>query len=104
MDMAMSMSSYDDSYVASAVAKTPAVKSTSRKYCITYKNCMSSKSVDFVLVCVKCRKHDCNVELRCDECSDWSLECMTAYVRYCSKLEVGTFTSYGFLHCSTSTF
>ena len=39
------------------------------------------------LACMKCRKHDCNVEVRCDECFDWSVDCFTACVRHQSKLK-----------------
>ena len=33
-------------------------------------------------VCVICRGIDCSLDSRCDECSDWSLEEMEAYIKY----------------------
>ena len=53
------------------------LSSLCHKYRIMCKNCMNPKSVDLQLVCVKCRKHDCNVEFRCEERFDWSVECKT---------------------------
>ena len=37
--------------------------------------------MDLHLVWVKSRKYECNVEIRCDECSDWLVDCMAAYER-----------------------
>ena len=40
---------------------------------------MSSIDRDKYLFCIKCRGHECSVELRCDECKDWSKEEMLAH-------------------------
>ena len=40
---------------------------------------MSSIDRDKHLYCIKCRGFECSVELRCDECKDWSKEEMLAH-------------------------
>ena len=40
---------------------------------------MSSIDRDKHLYCIKCRGYECSVELRCDECKDWSKEEMLAH-------------------------
>ena len=40
---------------------------------------MSSIDRDKHLFCIKCRGYECSVELRCDECKDWSKEEMLAH-------------------------
>ena len=71
----------DDSVIASVVAQSPIVKSASCKYyCISCKSHMSSKSVSFHLVCMKCRKQVCSVEVTRGEYSDLSVECKAVYV------------------------
>ena len=40
---------------------------------------MSSIDCDKHLYCIKCRGYECSVELRCDECKDWSKEEMLAH-------------------------
>ena len=40
---------------------------------------MSSIDRDKHLYCIKCRGFECSVELRCDECKDWSEEEMLAH-------------------------
>ena len=40
---------------------------------------MSSIDRDKHLFCIKCRGYECSVDLRCDECKDWSKEEMLAH-------------------------
>ena len=40
---------------------------------------MSSIDRDKHLYCIKCRGYECSVELRCEECKDWSKEEMLAH-------------------------
>ena len=40
---------------------------------------MSSIDRDKHLFYIKCRSYECSVELRCDECKDWSKEEMLAH-------------------------
>ena len=40
---------------------------------------MSSIDRDKHLNCIKCRGYECSVELRCEECKDWSKEEMLAH-------------------------
>ena len=40
---------------------------------------MSSIDRDKHLICIKCRGYECSVELRCEECEDWSKEVMLAH-------------------------
>ena len=47
---------------------------------------MSSIDRDKHLYCIKCRGYECSVELRCDECKDWSKEEMLAHEKICKSL------------------
>ena len=47
---------------------------------------MSSIDRDKHLFCIKCRGFECSVELRCDECKDWSKEEMLAHEKICKSL------------------
>ena len=44
---------------------------------------MSNPLFDDHTVCFKCRGFDCSHDKKCDECLDWSLEEMKAYVKHC---------------------
>ena len=43
---------------------------------------MSSIDRDKHLNCIKCGGYECSVELRCEECKDWSKEEMLAWKRF----------------------
>ena len=43
---------------------------------------MCSLTFDRHTVCVSCRKVTCSVEVRCDECREWSTDAMADYLRH----------------------
>ena len=47
---------------------------------------MSSLTYDKHTICVSCRKFACSVEVRCDECREWSTDAMAGYVRHKKSL------------------
>ena len=49
---------------------------------------MSSIDRDKHLYCIKCRGYECSVELRRDECKDWSKEEMLAHEKIRKSLAI----------------
>ena len=44
---------------------------------------MSSFDRDSHLICTRCREYECSVDLRCEECDNWSQEELLAHEKYC---------------------
>ena len=65
---------------------TTAMDLDSRRNCSTCKTRMSSLMHDSHLMCVACRGHDCNMDIRCVECEGWSEEIMLKYIKYRKSL------------------
>ena len=57
-----------------------------RKYCSQCKSRMSSVSFDHHLICITCRGHDCDYQVRCSICTDWSEDHMTKYMKHRKSL------------------
>ena len=43
---------------------------------------MSSFDRDSHLICTRCREYECSVDLRCEECENWSQEELLAHEKY----------------------
>ena len=43
---------------------------------------MSSFDRDSHLICTRCREYECSVDLRCEECDNWSQEELLAHEKY----------------------
>ena len=43
---------------------------------------MSSFDRDSHLICTRCREYECSVDLRCEECGNWSQEELLAHEKY----------------------
>ena len=56
--------------------------SSACRNCPKYRRRMRKPVFDRRTVCVLCRGFDCNADSRCDECMEWSLQEMEAYVRH----------------------
>ena len=65
----------------STTSSMPAVDVTARRSCHRCHRRMSSLTFDKHTVCVSCRDVVCSVEVRCDECREWSTDAVAEYVR-----------------------
>ena len=61
---------------------TPAVDVTVCRSCRRCNRRMSSLTYDKHTICVSCRDVVCSVEVRCNECREWSTDAMAEYVRH----------------------
>ena len=86
MDAASNSKLPDDLLPASVIQLTVPME-YGRKYRHPCKQRIDVKTVDTHLLCVKCRGHDCNIELQYVECVTWLDEEMSTYVKHHSKLE-----------------
>ena len=86
----MSDLNLDDPGFQSPRAPTPAPPSsgsssdaaTDRRTCLTCHRWMSKKTFDRHTVCVACRGSDCDIDHRCEECTDWLEEELLLYVKH----------------------
>ena len=52
-----------------------------QRSCARFYSRMSSIDRDKHLLCIYCRGYECSVDLRCEECENWSKEEMLAHVK-----------------------
>ena len=71
---------------SSAAASLPAKDSAARRSCLKCSRRMSSYANDKHSLCLHCRDVLCSVDVRCQECQDWSTESMLEYVKYRKSL------------------
>ena len=91
----MSELNLDDPGFQSPGAPTPAPPSsgsssdaaTDRRTCLTCHRWMSKKTFDRHTVCVACRSSDCDIDHRCEECTDWPEEELLLYVKHRQSLK-----------------
>ena len=38
------------------------------------------------LICVRCRGYECSIELRCEDCNNWSKEELLSHEKFCKSL------------------
>ena len=55
---------------------------TDRRTCLTCHRWMSKKTFDRHTVCVVCRGSDCDLNHRCEECTEWPEEELLLYVKH----------------------
>ena len=55
---------------------------TDRHTCLTCHRWMSKKTFDRHAVCVACRSSDCELNHRCEECTEWPEEELLLYVKH----------------------
>ena len=55
---------------------------TDRRTCLTCHRWMSKKTFDRHTVCVACRGSDCDIDHRCEECTEWPEEELLLYVNH----------------------
>ena len=84
-----------DSDVPKSVPSSPAMPSTSapgssassaHRTCLRCARQMSSLKYDKHTICVTCRDTQCSVDVRCSECSSWSVDFMLGYVKHQKSL------------------
>ena len=86
----MSDLNLDDPGFQSLGAPTPAPPSSGsssdtapdRRTCITCHRWMSKKTFDCHTICVACRGSDCDIDHRCEECTEWPEEELLLYVKH----------------------
>ena len=71
---------------SSASASSPAMDSAARRSCSKFSRRMSSYVNDKHSLCLHCRDVLCSVDVRYQECKDWSTESMLEYVKYRKSL------------------
>ena len=59
-----------------AASSSPAVDASAHCFCYLCAKRMSIIKNDKHTLCLQCRNVTCSVEVRCSECSDWSLDLM----------------------------
>ena len=83
MEYSLDNPGFSDTIAGSQDAPRSSGSSTSsglqQRSCVRCLSRMSSIDHDKHLFCIKCRGYECSVELRCDECNDWSKEEMLAH-------------------------
>ena len=83
MEFSLDNPGFSDSIASTQDALRSSGSSTSsglqQRSCAKCPSRMSSIDCDKHLYCIKCRRYECSVELRCDECKDWSKEEMLAH-------------------------
>ena len=92
---ALSDLNLDDPGFQSTGAPTPAPPSsgsssnaaTDRLTCLTCHRWISKKTFDRHTVCVACRGSDCDIDHRCEECTDWPEEELLLYVKHRRSLK-----------------
>ena len=91
----MSELNLDDLGFQSLGAPTPAPPSsgsssdtaTDRRTCITCHRWMSKKTFDRHTICVACGGSDCDIDHRCEECTEWPEEELLLYVKHRRSLK-----------------
>ena len=91
----MSELNLDDPGFQSPGAPTPTPPSsgsssetaTNRHTCLTCHRWMSKKTFDRHTVCVACRGSDCDIDHRCEECTEWPEEELLLYVKHRCSLK-----------------
>ena len=71
---------------ATPSTSSPAVDVSAHRSCLCCAKQMSSIKYDKHTFCLQCRNVPCSVEVRCSECSDWSLDVMQDYLRHRKSL------------------
>ena len=54
--------------------------------CMNCSRSMTKSEIDPHLICSYCRNQECNFDVRCDECVNWSPSFMASYVKYFKSL------------------
>ena len=60
---------------------------TDRRTCLTCHRWMSKKAFDHHTVCVLCHSSDCDIDHRCEECTEWPEEELLLYVKHRRSLK-----------------
>ena len=60
---------------------------TDQRTCLTCHRWMRKKTFDRHTVCVACRGSDCDIDHRCEECTEWPEEELLLYVKHCRSLK-----------------
>ena len=55
-----------------------------QRSCVRCYSRMSSIDRDRHLLCIRCCGYECSVDLRCEECENWSKEEMLAHEKICN--------------------
>ena len=58
-----------------------------RRTCITCHRWMSKKTFDRHTICVSCRGSDCDIDHRCEECTEWPEDEVLLYVKHRRTLQ-----------------
>ena len=77
-----SFSSPTPSVMPSTTASSAALDVSALRSCLHYTKRMSSVKYDKHTICLACRNVTCSVEVRCSECSDWTLDVMQEYLKH----------------------
>ena len=70
----------------STMASSAALDVSAHRSCLRCTKRMSSGKYDKHTICLACRNVTCSVEVRCSECSDWTLDVMQDYLKHRKSL------------------
>ena len=70
----------------STTASSPALDVSAHRSCLRCAKRMSSVKYDKHTICLACMNIACSVEVRCSECSEWSLDVMQDYLSHRKSL------------------
>ena len=103
MDFSLDNPSFSDSFTdmqdaPKSSGSSPASRCHPQCSYARYYSRMSSIDCDKHLLCIRCRGHQCSVNLRCEECENWSKEEMLVHEKILKSL---TSKSIGRVNSST---